>query len=202
MMFLNRQAALVLFAFAAGKASGQTCDEILSQGTNLVETNSGCVLVKALFDDTDILGGTPQQVRDVCNANPKCAEQLIALVDSAKAKGCTLTTEMMDIDQYGNDVILLTDYFCTSDCYAETRAIASGTTLDASCECLLAYQEAAARLTAPSKGFLGVTETLPIVESVSKEKGCGSTSSAPTSASKHHVMMAVLALAGVAVAYY
>mmetsp|Transcript_427 Transcript_427/g.612 ORF Transcript_427/g.612 Transcript_427/m.612 type:complete len:204 (-) Transcript_427:176-787(-) len=203
MMLLNRQAALVLFAFAAGKASGQTCDEIESQGTKLVETDSGCTLVKALFDGTDILDGTPQQVKDVCNANPRCAEQLIFLVTTAKEETCQLTTQMNDIDQYGEDVILLTNYFCTSDCYAETKAaIASGSGKDASCECLLAYQVTAALLTAPAKGWLGVTDDLPYVEAASKEKGCGSPSSAPTRVSKHHVMMAVLALAGFAVAYY
>ena len=41
------------------------CNALIDEGEELVKSSPGCRLVKALFDDEDIMGGTTQDVQGV-----------------------------------------------------------------------------------------------------------------------------------------
>ena len=192
------------------KMSGsvQSCAEIMASAMTLVSTAPECVLVKALFDGEDILAGTPQEVKGVCDATTPCTDQLVTLVSSATEQGCTMDGEMAtdarDVMTYASDVDALTAYLCTGDCYAYSQTTNNGRPVDqtpVNCDCLLAYQDAAGKMSAEAQKYLYIDADLPIVKSVSDSKCAGAaTSSAAGIGADAAFLMATFAMTGVAAA--
>lgn len=193
-------------------ASAETCAEIIASATTLVSTAPECVLVKALFDGADILSGTPEEVKGVCDAKTPCTDQLVTLVTSATEQGCTMDVEMeidaKDVMTYATDVDALTAYLCTGDCYTYTQTIATGLDngtpvdqLPINCDCEAAYIDAAGKMSATAQEYLGIDQNLPIIKLLFDSKcGGAATSSAAGIGSDAAFLMATIAMTGVAAA--
>lgn len=158
--------------------SDESCPSLVAKATVLA-FQPKCALVRALFLGANVLAGTPEEVSAVCDASPSCVEELEALVNQGVEKGCNFSASLgVDLDQiqsYGEDVKAITNFFCTDDCYAVTKAVAEsgGGPEEATCPCLLALQETTPKLSQDAKEFLAIDdEFLAEVSAATEAKGC------------------------------
>mmetsp|Transcript_142 Transcript_142/g.310 ORF Transcript_142/g.310 Transcript_142/m.310 type:complete len:206 (+) Transcript_142:41-658(+) len=178
--------AIALTNINTGSVESETCLDILQQGESLINESSGCRLINALFNDEDILGGTPEDVKGVCDASPTCVDQLTSLISKGEDQGCKWNaipgengviiddSESIElIKKHANDVSIVTGFLCKDNCYAVTQAIEDGDMSAATCDCLLAFVEKVDKLSEDARDYLDLDAEVDreIVSAISK-MGC------------------------------
>ena len=183
-MNLIRVLALSAIALAninAGYAvDDETCLDILQKGKSLINELPGCRLVNALFNDEDLLGGTPEDARGVCDASPTCVDQLTFLISKGEDQGCKWNAISGEsgaiielIKKHASDVSIVTGFLCQDNCYAVTQGIADGDMGAATCDCLVAFVEEVDKLTKDARDYLDLDADLDSkIASAISQMGC------------------------------
>ena len=100
----------------------------------------------------------------VCVANPSCVDKLGGMVSSIRRKRCSMTSDearvVQQIEDYSNDVTILTDYFCNNNCYEVSQRVWSGDYSAATCPCLLDYSKEMTKLSKQARDYLGLTSSV------------------------------------------
>jgi len=67
---------------------------------------------------------------------------------------------VQQIEDYSNDVTILTDYFCNNNCYEVIQRVWSGDYSAATCQCLLHYNSELSKLSKQARDYLGLTSSV------------------------------------------